>query len=154
MTHDEARTRKNFCELTMWGAYLFKKRSLEEESSSTVMMKHLHDSSQTTIAKLIFKHYPETTLHVLSQDLALRTKEYMSCDVSDAQLRYVSDNLSYLKRAGFKVEWLRAKFDDVSLNACCEARIVKLKEEVKEHEQIVSYLKAKLKYEEAKLKKL
>ncbi|KAF8118899.1 hypothetical protein N665_0002s0201 [Sinapis alba] len=76
-----------------------------------------------------------------------------SCDVSDAQLRYVSDNFSYLKRAGFKVEWLRAKFDDVSLNAC-EARIVKLKEEVKEHEHMVSYLKAKLKYEEAKLKKL
>ncbi|KAJ4908862.1 TRAF-like family protein [Raphanus sativus] len=114
------------------------------------------------IAKWIFKHYPETALHAQTQDLALRTKEMnvlldifktlsykKSCDVSDAQIRYVSDNLSYLKRAGFKVEWLRAKFDDVSLNAC-EARIVKLKE----HEHMVSYLKAKLKYDEAKLKNL
>ncbi|CAF1696280.1 MATH domain and coiled-coil domain-containing protein At2g42465-like [Brassica napus] len=141
-------------------------------------MKHLHrhekevingfivDPSQTTLAKWIFTHYPETAVHVQSQDLALRTKDMnvlldifetlsykKSCDISEAQLRHVSDNLSYLKRAGFKVEWLRAKFDDVSLNAC-EARIVKLKEEVKKQEQMVSYLKDMLKYEEAKLKKL
>ncbi|CAN7113483.1 unnamed protein product [Brassica rapa subsp. narinosa] len=169
---------KNFCKLTAWGAYQFKERSLEEASSSTVMMKHLHrhekevingfilDPSQTTIAKWIFTYYPETAVHVQSQDLALRTKDMnvlldifetlsykKSCDISEAQLRHVSDNLSYLKRAGFKVEWLRAKFDDVSLNAC-EARIVKLKEEVKKQEQMVSYLKDMLKYEEAKLKKL
>ncbi|CAN6809855.1 unnamed protein product [Brassica oleracea] len=64
----------------------------------------------------------------------------------------IFETLSY-KKSCFKVEWLRAKFDDVSLNAC-EARIVKLKEEVKKQEQMVSYLKDMLKYEEAKLKKL
>ncbi|KAG2245324.1 hypothetical protein Bca52824_092833 [Brassica carinata] len=129
-------------------------------------MKHLHrhekevingfivDPSQTTLAKWIFTHYPEMTkdMNVLL-DIFETLSYKKSCDISEAQLRHVSDNLSYLKRAGFKVEWLRAKFDDVSLNAC-EARIVKLKEEVKKQEQMVSYLKDMLKYEEAKLKKL
>ncbi|CAH8380267.1 unnamed protein product [Eruca vesicaria subsp. sativa] len=69
-------------------------------------------------------------MHIQSQDLALRTKDMHI----------------------LLVEGLRANLDDVYVNAC-KARIIKLKEEVKEHEQTISRLKAKLKVEEAKLKK-
>ncbi|CAN6976271.1 unnamed protein product, partial [Brassica oleracea var. botrytis] len=96
------------------------------------------------LVRWIFKTYPETALNVQCQNPEQRT--------------YFMNNLRYLTEAGFKVEWLWSKLEmkkheaylDRKKRDSCEARIVKLKLELKKLDGAMSGLKAELKNEEAK----
>ncbi|CAF1698828.1 BnaC03g13690D [Brassica napus] len=122
------------------------------------------------LVRWIFKTYPETALNVQCQNPEQRTY-FMNVllytirilvhkrPLSDAELITTSKNLRYLTEAGFKVEWLWSKLEmkkheaylDRKKRDSCEARIVKLKLELKKLDGAMSGLKAELKNEEAKL---
>ncbi|RID72928.1 hypothetical protein BRARA_B00105 [Brassica rapa] len=72
-----------------------------------------------------------------------------------AELGKISNGLSYLTQAGFKVEWLWSKLDTAYLGRkkrnACEARIVELKQELEKLERTMSGVKVKLRNEKAKL---
>ncbi|CAH8385636.1 unnamed protein product [Eruca vesicaria subsp. sativa] len=75
--------------------------------------------------------------------------------LSDSELSRISNGLSYLTQAGFKVEWLWSKLEMADLGRkkrdACQARILELKQEVKKLERAMSGLKADLKNEKVKL---
>ncbi|KAF2599617.1 hypothetical protein Bca4012_047371 [Brassica carinata] len=114
------------------------------------------ESWQVSLAKWIFETYPETALNVQSQNPKLRTyymnvlfgiirKLYHKRSLSDAELSKISNWLSYLTQAGFKVEWLWSKLDtEKKERDACEARIVELKQKVKKLEGAMSGIKAEL----------
>ncbi|KAJ0234856.1 hypothetical protein HA466_0269840 [Hirschfeldia incana] len=127
-----------------------------QAQSKTNVNGFVVESWHVSLANWIFKTYPETALNVLSQNPKLRTcymnvlfgiirKLYRKRSLSDAELSKISNGLSYLTQAGFKVEWLWSKLDtEKKARDACEAQIVELKQEVKKLEGAMSGLKAEL----------
>lgn len=151
---------------------MIKNQQVQRQIKTNFVNGFIVDSSQTNLAKWIFETYPETVANVQSRDQQVRTY-YMNIlfrihemvyhkktsKFSDSKLRKASKGLSSLTKAGFEVEWLRSKLDEmVSLKRkereACEARIVELKQEMKKLEVMMSGLKVELKNEKAKLKTL
>ncbi|KAL9302552.1 MATH domain and coiled-coil domain-containing protein [Arabidopsis thaliana] len=123
-------------------------------------------SSQVTSVKRIFEEHPDIAEDFRSKNQVVKT-EYMSVllrvietmakppqSISETELSNVHSELTELTEVGFKVEWLKAKLEEVCVafkkanaDGC---RIQQLEEHVKNLEQTVSDLKVEMDKEKAK----
>ncbi|KAL1187979.1 MATH domain and coiled-coil domain-containing protein [Cardamine amara subsp. amara] len=115
--------------------------------------------SQVKSANWIFKTYPETALYIHPQDPQLKTA-YMNIllriyetlyyspleKLTDAELINVSKGLLDLTHAGFKLEWLREKLENVSVERkklnSYQAQAQELGKQLKDLEMMMSNLKS------------
>lgn len=137
------------------------------------MIKTTQDSNskllflwQVTSVKQIFEEHPDIAEDFRSKNQVVKT-EYMNVllrvietmaklpqSISETELSNVHSELTELTEVGFKVEWLKTKLEEVSVewkkanaDGC---RIQQLEEHVKNLELTVSDLKAELNKEKAK----
>ncbi|CAL9236621.1 unnamed protein product [Arabidopsis halleri] len=123
-------------------------------------------SSQVTSVKQIFEEHPDIAEDFRSKNQVVKT-EYMNVllrviqtmakppqSISETELGNVHSELTELTEVGFKVEWLKTKLEEVSVELkkanADGCRIQQLEEHVKNLEMTVSDLKAELDKEKAK----
>ncbi|CAF2300127.1 unnamed protein product, partial [Brassica napus] len=120
-------------------------------------------ASQVTLVRKIFAEHPDIALGLKSKNQVLKTA-YMNVLIglintlnkpshnhSETELTKAGSELSELEEVGFKLDWLKSKLEEVSLERKKEdvddadaSRVQQLEENLKNLEEIVSDLKVKL----------
>ncbi|CAH8265701.1 unnamed protein product [Arabidopsis lyrata] len=139
----------------------------DKSEKETVDVNGFHVlSSQVTSVKQIFEEHPDIAEDFRSKNQVVKT-EYMNVllrviqtmakppqSISETELSNVHSELTELMEVGFKVEWLKTKLEEVSVELkkanADGCRIQQLEEHVKNLELTVSDLKAELDKEKAK----
>ncbi|XP_023640423.1 MATH domain and coiled-coil domain-containing protein At2g42465 [Capsella rubella] len=123
-------------------------------------------SSQVTSVRKVFEDHPDIAVDIRSKNQVVKT-EYMNVllrvmetmgkpseNMSETELSNAHSELTELTEVGFKVEWLKTKLEEVTVEwkkaNADGGRIQQLEEHVKNLELTVSDLKAELEKEKAK----
>ncbi|CAN7138191.1 unnamed protein product [Brassica rapa subsp. narinosa] len=117
-------------------------------------------ASQVTLVRKIFAEHPDTAVGLKSKNQVLKTA-YMNVLIglintlnkpshnhSETELTKAGSELSELEEVGFKLDWLKSKLEEVSLERKKEDvygnKVIQLEERVKNLEQMENKMKRKI----------